>query len=176
MRKVAVLLYPGCIYFEVSGAVEALSKHFNVLQFTPDGAELADSSGRKLPAQGSYADFERGGFACVLVPGGDPRSIILGQSATVALQRAASEGALMAGICAGSLVLASAGVLKGFRATHNYTAEYATAEKVVATAPYWDGILFERADIVEDGKRITAQPWAHEQFALAVERHLGVRI
>jgi 4-methyl-5(b-hydroxyethyl)-thiazole monophosphate biosynthesis len=119
--------------------------------------------------------MERGGFDCVLVPGGDPRSIVPEQKATAALQRAAGQGALMAGICAGNLVLASAGLLKGVRATHNYTLDHVTAEKVAATARYWDGMLFERADLVEDGRRITAQHWAHEKFAAAVARQLGMR-
>lgn len=174
-RKIAVLLYPGCTYFEVATAVEMLSKHCDVLHFTRDGTELADSSGQRLAAQGSYADLECGGFDCVLVPGGDPRSIIPERTATAALQRTAAQGALMAGICAGNLVLASAGLLKGVRATHNYTPEYIPMEKVAATAPFWDGILFERADLVEDGKRITAQHWAHEKFASAVARHLGLQ-
>jgi putative intracellular protease/amidase len=173
-RKAAVLLYPGCTYFEVAATVDVLSCHFEVLHFTPDGSEITDSSGRTLTAQGSYADLERGQLDCVLIPGGDPRSIVPEHKATAALQRIAEQGALMAGICAGNLVLASAGLLKGVRATHNYTPEYAPEEKVAATAPYWDGILFERADLVEDGKRITAQHWAHEEFAAAVARHLGI--
>lgn len=174
-RKVAVLLYPGCTYFEVAAAVEMLSRHCDVRHFTPDGTDLIDSSDRRLTAQGSYADLEAEGFDCVLVPGGDPRSIVPEQKATAALRLAAERGALMAGICAGNLVLASAGLLKGVRATHNYTPEYAPAEKVAATEHYWDGILFERADLVEDGKRITAQHWAHEKFATAVARHLGIQ-
>jgi putative intracellular protease/amidase/N-acetylglutamate synthase-like GNAT family acetyltransferase len=174
-RTAVVWLYPGCTYFEVAAAVEVLSQHFEVLHLTPDGSEITDSSGRTLTAQGSYADLARGGIECVLIPGGDPGSIILEHKATAALRRIADRGALMAGICAGNLVLASAGLLKGVRATHNYTPEYAPAEKVAATAPYWDGILFERADLVEDGKRITAQHWAHEEFAAAVARHLGVQ-
>lgn len=174
-QNVAVLLYPGCTYAEIATAVETLSQHCEVLHFTPDGTDLIDSSGRRLAAQGSYADLELGGFACVLVPGGDPRSIVPEQKATAALQRTADQGALMAGICAGNLVLASAGLLKGVRATHNYSLEYAPAEKVAATAHFWDGMQFERADLVEDGKRITAQHWAHEKFAAAVARHLGIR-
>lgn len=169
-----MLMYPGCTYFEVEAAVDLLAKHFDVLHFTLDGSAQADSSGKVLEAQGSYADLERSEIDCVLVPGGDPRSIVPEQKATAALQHAASKGALMAGICAGNLVLASAGLLKGVRATHNYTPEYAPPEKVAATATYWDGILFERADLVEDGNRITAQHWAHEEFAVAVGRHLGV--
>ena len=172
--RVAVLLYPGCTYFEVEAAVNVLSQHREVLHFTPSGSALADSTGKIFDAQGSYADLERSEVDCVLVPGGDPGSIIPQQQATAALRRAANQGAVMAGICAGNLVLASAGLLKGLRATHNYTPEYAPPVDVAATAPYWDGILFERADLVEDVNRITAQHWAHEKFAAAVARQLGI--
>lgn len=167
-----MLLYPGCIYFETEATVAALSRQFEVLHFTPDGLGLTDLTSKQLTAQGSYADLEQTDVKCVIVPGGDPGSIIPEQKATAALQHAAGQGALMAGICAGNLVLASAGLLKGVRATHNYTHEHAPAEKVTATALYWDGILFERADLVEDGNRITAQPWAYEQFASVVARRL----
>lgn len=120
-RKVAVLLYPGCVYFEIEATVAALSRQFEVLHFTPDGLGLADSRGEQLTAQGSYADFEQTDVKCVIVPGGDPGSIIPEQKATAALQHAAGQGALMAGICAGNLVLASAGLLKGVRATQLHT-------------------------------------------------------
>ena len=66
----------------------------------------------------------------------------------------------MAGICAGALVLARAGLLRGRRATHGYTAEHATAEVVACTAPIFEGIRFERADVVVDPPFITAQYWA----------------
>ena len=82
----------------------------------------------------------------------------------------------MAGICAGNLVLASAGLLKGV---------YAPPTLIRLSTPLQgesrrNGTLpgtacqFERADLVEDGKRITAQHWAHEKFAAAVARHLGL--
>ena len=173
-RKVAVLLYPGCIYFEVQAAVEALADEFEVLHFTPDGADQIDASGRLLRAEGSYADLERSTVSCVLVPGGDPGSIVPQQAAAAALRHAADQGALLAGICAGNLVLASTGLLDGVRATHNYTLEYASAEKVAAASPYWQGILFERADVVEDRNRITAQHWSSGKFAEAVARNLGL--
>ena len=171
-RNVAVLLYPGCIYAEIEVTVLALSGQFEVVHFSPDGLDLIDSKGKQLPVQGSYADLESADVKCVLIPGGDPGSIIPEQKATAALQQAAGQGALMAGICAGNLVLASAGLLKGFRATHNYTLEYAPIQKVTATAGYWDGILFERSDLVEDGNRITAQPWAYEHFASVIAKRL----
>ena len=172
-KKVAVLLYPGCVYFEIAQAVTLLSKHFDVLHFTPDGSAHAEAGGSMIEAQGSYGDLEQISVDCLLVPGGDPGSIISENKAKLALQIAAQSGALIAGICAGNLVLASAGLLKGVRATHNYTPEYAPLEKVKATAPFWEGMVFERADLVEDANIITAQYWAHEEFAALLAKRLA---
>ncbi|QTN27937.1 DJ-1/PfpI family protein [Rhodoferax sp. AJA081-3] len=171
-RKVAVLLYPGCIFFEVALATELLAKSFDVLFFTPDGMQHLASNGSVLQAFGSYADLESLEVACVLIPGGDPGSIIPQNTATQCLQAASARGSVMAGICAGNLVLASAGLLRGVRATHNYTLEHATPEAVQATESFWEGIVFERADTVVDGRFITAQPWACVKFAAAVARSL----
>jgi transcriptional regulator GlxA family with amidase domain len=167
-RRVAVLLYPGCILFEIALATEVLAKSFEVLHFTSDGAPHQGSNGSVLQPFGSYADLRRAEVACVLVPGGDPGSIIPQGIATACLQAASSRGSVMAGICAGSLVLASAGSLRGIRATHNYTLEHAAPEAVEFTAPLWEGVVFERQDIVVDGRFITAQPWAYVKFAAAV--------
>lgn len=172
---VAVLLYPGCIFFEIAWCTEALARASARLRFhTPDGQPHAASNGARLLADGSYDDLARQHWAAVLIPGGDPGSIIPGHQADAALRRAAADGALMAGICAGALVLAAAGLLRGVRATHNYTAEWASPEAVAFTAPFWDGVHYERADVVEDGAFITAQPWAHREFTAAVVRRLGL--
>jgi transcriptional regulator GlxA family with amidase domain len=135
-KIVGVLLYPGCVYLEVARAVELLAERFQVLHFTPEGSVHAGADDVMIQPDGSYTALETTDVACVLVPGGNPDSIIPEQKATAALNRAAANGALMAGICAGNLVLASAGLLRGKRATHNYTAEYAPSEKLEATAPF----------------------------------------
>ena len=48
-------------------------------------------------------------------------------SGQACLRAAASSDALLAGICAGALELAAAGLLRGRRATHNDTLEFTTA-------------------------------------------------
>lgn len=173
---VTVLLYPGCICFEIALAAETLAPACTLHYLTPDGADHAASNGARLRADGAYARlFQAPAPAAVLVPGGDPRSILLPQDrAREPLRAALAGGALLAGICAGNLVLAAAGVLAGRRATHNYTAAWAPAEKVAATAPYWAGLHYEEADLVEDGPVITAMPWAYRRYAAAVARRLGV--
>jgi transcriptional regulator GlxA family with amidase domain len=173
-RKVAVLLYPGCILFEVALATELLATSCDVLFFTPDGKQHRGSNGALLHPCGSYRDLEELEVACVLIPGGDPGSIIPNAAAKKCLQAAHSRGAILASICAGNLVLASADMLQGVRATHNYTPEHATLEAVRLTEPFWRGIVLERADVVVDGPFITAQPWAYVKYAAAVALALDV--
>lgn len=82
----------------------------------------------------------------------------------------------MAGICAGSLILASAGLLKGMRATHNYTQEFAPPEVVALTKHFWDGITYEYADVVVDRQVITALPTAYRRFAEIVRDELTTKL
>ena len=173
-KNAAVLLYPGCIFFEIALAVETLEKSCHVGYFTPDATDHCASNGAVIRASGSYSDLAQLEVDCVLIPGGDPGSIIPDGLANECLKSAHARGALLAGICAGDLVLASTGLLKGVRATHNYTLEYASEEAVAFTEKYWEGIIFERADLVRDGRIITAQPWAYAAFAAAVAQDLGV--
>lgn len=173
MNPVAVLLYPGCIFFEIALAAETLAKRREILYYTPQGEAHHASNGARLLAHGTYDELADATPAAVLVPGGDARAIVPSGMANRALQACAKRGAILAGICAGSLVLAGAGLLKGRRGTHNYTLEHCDPAKVAATAPYWEGMVFERADLVVDGPIITAQHWAYVRFAAAVAQALG---
>lgn len=170
----AVLLYLGCVFFEIALAVERLAESHDVRYFTPHGEHHIGSNGAVLVSHGSYSSLAASSVACVLVPGGNPDSIVTDGLATERLVAARERGAIMAGICAGNLVLASAGVLRGKRATHNYTVEYAPPEIVAVTAPLWEGIVFDRADVVADDGVITAQPWAYVELAAIVAQELGI--
>lgn len=97
-RKVAVLLYPRCILFEVALATELLAETFSVQFFTPDGLQHLGSNGFAVQAFGSYADLEQlDDVVCILIPGGDPGSIIPQSAATQCLQAASKRGAVIAG-------------------------------------------------------------------------------
>lgn len=174
-RPVAAILYPGCVFFEIALAVEVLASKRRVDYFTQDGAAHRASNGVVIEAAGDFAALAAAEIAAVLVPGGDPRSILLPVPlASPALRAQFDKGALIAGICAGNLVIAAAGLLAGRRATHNYTPRYANAEQVRMTAPYWHGINYVEADLVQDGRVITAMPWAYRRFAARVARELSV--
>jgi transcriptional regulator GlxA family with amidase domain len=174
MKTVAVMLYAGCIYKEVEASVEALRGAVRLLHLSPDGHDIESDDGQRPVIDGSYAVLEQREVDCVLIPGGDPASIIESRLSAPPLQAAANRGALMAGICAGNLVLAEAGLLKDHEGTHNYTLEHAPREKVEATAPFWAGMRFVNADVVEDRKRITAQPWADVQLAHLLVKRLAL--
>ena len=130
--------------------------------------------GSLIAAAGSLDALRSTPFAAVLVPAGDPSSIRVPENvAAKPLQHQASAGALIAGICAGKLVIAASGLPRGRCGTHNDTAELASPEQVAATERYWAGMTFIRADLVHDGQVITCQPWAYRKFAALVGRELG---
>lgn len=174
MAPVLVLLYPGCIFFEIALAAEVAASRGPVRFLTPDGDDLRQSNGARLRSDGSYAELAGPPPSAVLVPGGDPRSILEPRRSELdRLREWSDHGVPVAGICAGVLVLAAAGVLAGRRGTHNYTAEHASPQAVAAAAPYWAGLQFERADLVQDGPVVTAQHWAYRDFAACVGQQLG---
>lgn len=173
--EVSVLLYPGSAFFEVALAVEVLAPHFNVLYYSPDGAPHTASNGANMAVAGGFRELEVAPTVAVLVPGGDPGSILVPNNmARSCLVAAHERSALVAGICAGNLVLAAAGLLRGRCGTHNYTSRYASPEQVRTAAPYWEGMRYEHANVVQDGTVITAMPWAYREFAATVGRSLGV--
>lgn len=172
-QQAVVLLYPGCIFFEVALAAETLAKSLELRFLTPGGEDHPSSMGAVIRSSGSYDDLAGLTATVVLIPGGDPGSIIPEGRANAALRAACDREAVIAGICAGGLVMASTGLLMGVRATHNYTAEFTSAEVVDFIAPHWDGVIYERSDVVVDGRFITAMPWAYAKFAAAVARSVG---
>ncbi|WP_128003678.1 DJ-1/PfpI family protein [Piscinibacter defluvii] len=172
--EVSVLLYSGCTFFEVALAVEVLAPRYDVRYYSPDGRDHLASNGATIVPHGSYRDLEASTSVAVLIPGGDPGSILVPENlARNCLTVTHDRSALLAGICAGNLVIAAAGLLRGGRGTHNYTSQYASAEQVETTAPYWSGMTYEHADLVHDGLIVTAMPWAYRKFASKVGQLLG---
>jgi transcriptional regulator GlxA family with amidase domain len=173
--EVSVLLYPGCILFEIALALEQVANHFTVRFYTPLGDSHHSSQGFELQPHGSYETLRAVESVAVLVPGGDSRGALSAEhSVKEALQAQLHRGTLIAAICAGNLVLAYAGILDGRRGTHNFTPEHASQTLVDAASQYWGSMIFERADLVIDGNVITAQPWAYRDYAAAVTEYLHI--
>lgn len=168
-----LLLYPDCVIFEVMLAAEILSRYGTVISAAPDKRPIP-TSGITLQPSLTYAEVNIGDYNCVLVPGGDPGAVLGNIHLTQILQTANAQQLLLGGICAGALVLAKAGVLRGRTITHNYAPRYAPPEVVAFAAPLWEGSIYVDAPLAKDGHILTAQPQGYIDFALAIATALDV--
>ncbi len=171
MKKetVIVTLYPGCISFEVALAADLLSAKYQILNATPDGRDLTDSTGLALKAQLSYAEVNLENCRAVLVPGGNPDSLIQNKEIDRILVEANGAGLLIGGICAGPSVLGKAGILIGRKIAHGYGKEQLDDLKDI-----FQGVILTDEMFVVDGNVITAKPDAHIDFAVEIGCRLDV--
>jgi ADP-ribose pyrophosphatase YjhB (NUDIX family) len=122
-----------------------------------------------LKAQLSYSQVNLENCRSVLVPGGNPDSLIHNKEIDRILTEADSAGLLVAGICAGPSVLGKAGILKGRRIAHGYGKKQLEYLKDI----FKDVILTDDL-LVVDGNIITAKPEAHIDFAVEIACRLDV--
>ena len=173
-KKILLMLYPGCISFETMLAVEILGQAFPVEVVTSNDAVHTDASGLKLKPHLPFSDIHLENYAALLVPGGNPDSIVGKTHVQELISESNSTGLVVGGICAGVLVLADSGILQGHQVTHNYTAKYAPDEVVDFTARFWEGLDYIDAPCVESKNIVTALPNAYVDFATTLAQKLGV--
>ena len=166
--KVLVLSYPGCIMFEVMLASELLGQVYKIEIATPDGSDLNSTTGMVFKAQHSYDSVNARDYACVLVPGGDPYEVMQDKNVDLILQTASANGVPIGAICAGPVLLAKAGILKGRQFTHGYGEHHKEL-----LAPYWQGAEFQDMPVVEIDNIVTAKPEAYVDFAIAICKLAG---
>jgi putative intracellular protease/amidase len=159
--KTLLILYPGCIAYETSLAAELLNPHFPVQVATPDGAPHLASSGLSIAATLRIADADPAAYRVILVPGGDPESVLEDADLAALLARASESGAWIGAICAGPLLLSRPGLLRGKRFTHGYKTWHQEF-----LAPFWDGAHYVDEPVVRDGNVITAMAEGHVDFAI----------
>jgi ADP-ribose pyrophosphatase YjhB (NUDIX family) len=99
----------------------------------------------------------------ILMPGGDPRSLIGNLEIDRILVEANKKEILIAGICAGPSVLAKAGILKGKRIAHGYQKEQLDFLKEI-----FKDVILTNDLFVADKNIITAKPEAHIDFAVEI--------
>lgn len=173
-KQIAVVTYPGLTLLDLVGTVTVLDGlRLNTgLQPVTVGASrdpVATDTPARLVPQSTYAEVSRP-FA-VLVPGGSGLSAIkaMGEEKLLTYMRAAAEGAeLVASVGAGSLLLASAGLLQGKQATTHWM-----YRRILENL----GAAYVERHWIEDGKYATAAGSSGGiDMALAlVARHKGER-
>jgi transcriptional regulator GlxA family with amidase domain len=150
VKRVGILVFDGVKLLDVAGPSEVFSEanrfgaDYEVRLYSPDGQEVASSTGMRISVDGAAADS--GPLELALVAGGDvfpshPVSPELAEAARTLAGRARRT----ASICTGAFILAAAGLLDGRRATTHW--QHATT-----LARAYPGIDVEPDAIyVEDG-------------------------
>ena len=162
-NKTLLVLYPNCIAYETFLAIELLNEHFPVDVATPTGDDHAASCGMTIKADLSYADADVEAYRVVLIPGGDPESVLDNADLANLLAGARDAGALVGAICAGPLLLAKPGLLEKKRFTHGFKTLHQEF-----LAPFWEGATYVDELVVRDGNLITAMAEGHVDFAIEI--------
>ena len=166
--KALVIFYPDCIEFEAILAAQVLhGENLTIDIATPDGTDYLGPSGIALRATHSYADVHPEEYRAIIVPGGDTKTVLENETLVGILQAANDAGATFGAICAGPLLLARAGLLKGRRFTHGYGPD--------SPLPDWKDGSYQDQPVVVDGNIVTAQPQAYIDFAIEVLYAAGLR-
>ena len=160
---IIIVLYPGCISFEVALASELLAAKYKLITVSPDGQDVSMNSGLPIKVNKSFEEINLKNCKAILMPGGDPASLIENSEIDRILIEANEKNILIAGICAGPSVLAKAGILKGKRIAHGYQKEQLDFLKEI----FKDVILTDDL-FVADKNIITAKPEAHIDFAVEI--------
>ncbi len=166
--SVVALLYPGCIFFEISLALELFAEKYEIVFATPNGEDHSASNGAILRNCLSYSQVDLLNCKAILVPGGDPGSIKDNIEIESIIRDGYERGIWLAAICAGPSVLAKAGILRGNRIAHGYG-----PEQLEFLKKYFEGVELTQEKFVADGNILTAKPDAHIEFAVELACRLG---
>lgn len=173
MSELGIVAFPGCAWTEISPALAVLRAP-SVRVLGPGTAPVATAEGVRLLPDVGWAGAEPP--AVLLVPGGDPASVVEDPELHAFLADAV-ERSVVGAICNGALLLARAGCLRGRSVTHTAVPRYAPvpafAELLAFAGPVLEGSRYVDEDVVVDGRLVTAKPWAALDFAKAVARAAG---
>jgi putative intracellular protease/amidase len=155
-----LLLYPGCVAYEVMLAAELLNARLPVRVASPAGEDVT-SAGIRFRADLAYADLRPEEVAVTLVPGGDCEAVLEDPVLHGALRELDRRGSFIGAICAGPLLLARAGLLEGKRFTHGFKDLHQDF-----LARFWQGADFTDRLVERDGNIVTAKYEGHIDFAV----------
>ncbi|MGF6100038.1 GlxA family transcriptional regulator [Enterobacter sp. A4] len=168
--KIGILALPGSMKSAVAGlcdmfwlANEVIAQQpdgegmsaFEAVIITAAGTPVPDAQGRLIDADGSFTTG--GNFDLVIVSGMKldeqkrPVSPAAVHEAGEWLRGQHSQGAMLAGACAGGLVLAEAGVLNGRTCTTTWWLYHTFRQRYPLSKPVWGKALVQDARIITSG-------------------------
>ena len=174
----AVLLYDGCTITEVAEIATRLANWDVTVHFVaPSVEELRDQSGLRMLPDHAIGEVDPASLTVVLVPGGNPDSVRDDPAVSAWLRKADEAGVLVAAICAGVTLVASAGLVAGRRITHNVRSPWAPPELADTVAHLWTDAVVEEdrtVGVVRDGNLVSALPNAPVEFAMEILVAIGL--
>jgi len=173
-KKILLLLYPNCISFETMLAIDILSQQFQTDVITPNNEVHKDASGLSIMTNLDFEDIQLRHYAALLIPGGNPDEIVGLSKIRTLIQKAHQADLIIGGICAGVLVLADSGILKGQTISHNYTEQFSPKEIVDFTSHFWESTTYSSELCTKSNKIITARPNGFIDFAMMLAHSLGL--
>ncbi|MFJ1298576.1 DJ-1/PfpI family protein [Pseudomonadota bacterium AL_CKDN230030165-1A_HGKHYDSX7] len=119
--NVVMLLYPRLTQLDLTGPFEVFTrvKEMRLALVSSQAGLVTDSGGLRLFAEHGYDDCPPADL--LFVPGGPGQLELMQDAATLDFLRRQAAGAqYITSVCTGSLVLAAAGLLRGYRATSHW--------------------------------------------------------
>jgi transcriptional regulator GlxA family with amidase domain len=140
------ILYPNFTQLDFAGPYEVFSRlpKSRVRLASPDGGHLRTEHGLTFSGIERLIEIERCDLLCI--PGGNDQSAVTTPEMLKEIRRLASSSRYITSVCNGSLVLGSAGLLKGKRSA----CHWAMRDKL---ADY--GAIADSGRVVRDGNIIT---------------------
>jgi putative intracellular protease/amidase len=171
MTKIVTILTDGFADWETS-LLNAVARGFysvDTAYATLDGMPVVSMGGMKVTPDFALSDLDAAGYDALIVCGGGAWEQPDAPDISTSLQKARTDGKVVAGICAGSYQLARAGLLDGVAHTSNSSADLeATGYRGLAH-------YRETAEAVRDGKIVSAAGVAPVSFMAKVMEALGLR-
>lgn len=163
--KVVMLLYPGLTQLDLTGPHEVWSRftEFDIVLAWKTLAPVTADSGVRLVPDATLAECPQADI--IFVPGGPGQAELMADEEVLGFLRKQAQGAQwITSVCTGSLVLAAAGLLQGYRATCHWLSVQQLG---------WFGAEPVSERVVFDRNRVTgAGVTSGMDFALAVAARL----
>lgn len=165
MMHVAMMIFPGVTIQDFIGPFEVFSRveDFHITVFSPAGGEITTETGLKILAESPIREVKH--CDLLFVPGGPGVNKVLADHGMLAqISNLGKSAKVVTSVCTGSLVLAAAGLLTGYKATSHW--RYTDLLTLLGAVPAEGRVVIDRNRITGGG--VTAGI----DFALALVKDL----
>ncbi len=168
-KRVAVFYYEGFAEFEISLALLYLRK-YELITVAMEKKTYVSLSGQRFIVDALLEDLDPLSIALFLIPGGDPIPYLANKELHDFIEKASSNGAVIAGICGGADMLISMGFFEEKACTGNPDDPNHPQQLIDC----FSKTKVTNEPVVVDGNFITAQGSAFVEFASVLVKEMQV--